>query len=160
MCCCCGKCCCKCSDCCSNITNHSTSYLVIITSYAVSLYELWKSSGKEKNYENIVTMIFLLIPHIFGILEINGIQILKFLSFKCDVLKSKQKNLISDLKEIYEILSKSKENKKFINDFFHLINEISKMRNEIADSDKGGNRRGKKGKRKKGKGKKGKNKNN
>ena len=105
-------------------------------------------------------MIFLLIPHIFGILEINGIQILKLFSFKCKILKSKQNNLISDLQEIYEILFKSrlnpKENQKFLNDFFSLIDEISKMRNEIGDSDKGGKRIEKKGKRKKGKGKKGK----
>ena len=130
MCCCCRKCCRKCcSNCCSNITNHSTSYLVIITSYSVSLYELWKSAGKDKNYENIVTMIFLLIPHIFGILEINGIQILKLLSFKCKVLTFKQNYLISDLKEVYETLFQScsypKENEIFLNDFFNIIEGIS-----------------------------------
>lgn len=110
-------------------------------------------------------MIFLLIPHIFGILEINQIQILKLLSFKCKVLKFKQNNLISDLKEVSETLFQSclcpGENEIFLNDFFNITEGISEMRDENVDSDKGGKRRGrgKKGKRKKGKGKKGKNKN-
>lgn len=66
-----------CKDCCNNcskhICNHSTAYGVLLTSYAISLYELW--NGEKTIKENIINSILLSIQFFLGILDIKGIQI-------------------------------------------------------------------------------------
>lgn len=53
--------------------NHSTAYGVLLTSYAISLYELW--NGEKTIKENIINSILLSIQFFLGILDIKGIQI-------------------------------------------------------------------------------------
>lgn len=110
---------------CNNICNHSTSYMVLISSYSVSLYELWNQNNKTK--ENLTTTFLLLIPIFFGVLEIADIQILNLFRNK---VRMNQKKILSKLGEITVLMNNSldeedeKENRKYIMAFLNKIDEI------------------------------------
>ena len=112
---------------CENVCNHSTSYMVLISSYSVSFYELWSQNNKMR--DNLTTTFLLLIPIIFGLLEIADIQILNLFRNKT---KINQKKLLSKLEEVAILMDNSltkNENAKFIMNF---ILKIDKIKNAFS----------------------------
>ena len=145
---------------CENVCNHSTSYMVLISSYSVSLYELWSQNNKMR--DNLTTTFLLLIPIIFGLLEIADIQILNL--FRNET-KINQKKLLSKLEEVAILMNNSlteneNENAKFISNFKYKIDKIKnafsgfeEKLNKINQLEKNKINEGERKRKRKGKGK-------
>ena len=76
--------------------------MVLNSSYSVSLYELWSENNKMR--DNLIAIFLLLIPIIFGLLEIADIQILNIFRNKTEI---NQEKLLSKLQEIAVFMDNS-----------------------------------------------------
>jgi len=131
-----------CEDLYFNIAINSTSYLALLVTYALSLYELWR--GEVKNEEdikkkNVETTILLLLPHIIALLEINKIQILSLFLKKKQLLQIKQKQFLNEIKEIHNNILKSvkgaDKNEDIIGEFKSLLEDIEALKEKKVDKE-------------------------
>ena len=121
-----------------NIISNSSSYLIIVTSYIISVFELWDEKTNGELWKNILRTIILLAPQIFAVLEINNINILfcccsKKLKLKMLIIK--QEKLLSELKEVNFTLNNAlllpRKYKKFSDSYLKQFNECKKYIKEI-----------------------------
>ena len=120
-----------------NIIIHSTSYLAILASYFISLYELWewgeKKEEKDKTNSNTKTTIILLIPHIIALLEINQINILSFLLTQKQKILIQREKLILNLNDILYILNKSSQDRNNCGEISKVITLLAEAINEYMN---------------------------
>lgn len=121
-----------------NIISNSSSYLIIVTSYIISVFELWDEKTNGELWKNILRTIILLAPQIFAVLEINNINILfcccsKKLKLKMLIIK--QEKLLSELKEVNSTLNNTlllpRKYKTFLDSYLKQFNEFKKYIKEI-----------------------------
>ena len=147
---------CKCNKLINNLIIHSSSYIVILTSYAISVIELWDEETNGKLWKNIIRTIILLLPQIFAILEINSINVmLCFCSnqARLKMLIIKQEKLLSDLEEVNSTLNNSfldfDKYEPFFNSYLEKFDTFNEYIKEIRNNNK---QKAKKYKRRNGKG--------